>query len=94
MLNDDSIENGKKKKEKKTIIAATAIGLISKRQLCICNLHFFVHFFAVVVAVDYNVILWSVTSQGFQNTKYRQYSIFHKFDLSKNPSQSKLSHVD
>ena len=67
MLNDDSIENGKKEI---TTIAATAIGLISKRQLYMCNLHCFVHFFAVVVAVDHNVILWPlITSQGFQNTK-------------------------
>ena len=70
MLNDDSIENGKKKtKQNKTTIAATAIGLVNKKQLCTCNLLFFVHFFAVVVAVDYNVILWPVTGQGFQNTK-------------------------
>ena len=33
------------------------------------NLHFLVHFFAVVVAVDYNVILWPVTSQGSSKTK-------------------------
>ena len=68
MLNDDCIENGQKKITT-TTIAATAIGLISKRQLCMCNLHCFIHFFAVVVAVDYNVILWPLTSQGFQNTK-------------------------
>ena len=68
MLNDDSIKKGQKKITT-TTIAATAIGLISKRQLCMCNLHCFVHFFAVVVAVDYNVILRPLTSQGFQNTK-------------------------
>ena len=36
-----------------------------------------------------------VNGQGFQNTKSgRQSGIFNKFDLSKSPSQSKLSYVN
>ena len=36
---------------------------------------------------------WLITGQGFQTLDDRQSGIFNKFDLSKNPNQSKLSNA-
>ena len=62
---------------------------------CIINLYFTFSLYASYARVYiYTGTIWPVTGQGFQNTKWPAACIFNKFDLSKNPNQSKLSYVD
>ena len=64
---------------------------------CIINLYFTFSLYASCARVYikfYTVAIWPVTGKGFQNTKWPAACIFNKFDLSKNPNQSKLSYVD